>query len=151
MQLLAQNKKGRFNFEILSTYTAGLALKGWQVKSIKARNVSLNESFAYIHKGEAFIKGMHVSPWKTMGEITQQDSLTEVKLLLHKSELEKIAAKLEQKGLTLIPLKLFVERGLVKAEIALAKGKQLHDKRSVIKEREQVREIERDLKGQKFF
>lgn len=151
MAALAQNKKASFNFEILEKFIAGISLKGWQVKSIKAGSTSLGEAFVYFHRGEAFMKGIHISPWKTMPVTEKENKAQLVKLLLHKKEIEKLTGKLAQKGLALIPLRLFEERGLIKVELGLARGKHIYDKRSKIKEREQKREIARDIKDSKYF
>ncbi|MBU2913862.1 MULTISPECIES: SsrA-binding protein SmpB [Reichenbachiella] len=139
-----RNKKARYEYEFIDTYVAGLVLKGTEIKSIKEGKASLQEAYCYVGKGEMFIKGMHVSVYE-QGTVYNHDPLREKKLLLNKSEIEKIETKSQEKGLTLIPLRLFVNaRGYAKIEIALAKGKKIHDKRGSIKEKDVKRELERN-------
>lgn len=151
MKVISQNRKANFNYEIIDKYTAGMVLKGWQVKSIKANQVSLTDAFAYFNKGEIFLKGAQITPWKTMGDFEKKTASNDIKLLLNKQEIEKLASKLSTPGITLVPLKILQERGLLKVDLGLARGKRDYDKRSKIKERDQIRDIERDLKNSNYF
>ncbi len=137
------NKKARFNFEILEHVEAGISLTGSEVKSLRAGKASLEEAFAIIRDGEVFLRDCNISPYPQAG-YAQHKPTRERKLLLHKREIRKLLTKVTQKGLTLIPLKLyFNERGLVKVLIGLARGKKFHDKRQDIKKRDDQRAMER--------
>ncbi len=154
MKTLASNKKAFYDYSVSDTYTGGLELKGWQVKSIKSGNVSLKESYCYIMDGEIFVRNLNIGLWPSMGEFEKKQAekdLTDVKVLLHKSEIERIAGKLKQKGFTLIPTKLLLDRGWIKIEIGLAKGKKEYDKRKKIQEKDRKRDLQRDLSGSKYF
>ncbi len=138
-----KNKKASFEFEFIEKFNAGIVLKGTEIKSIKEGKASLQESYCYLSKGELFIKGMHISIYE-QGTVYNHDPLRERKLLLNKQELEKIDRKTKEKGLTIIPIRLYIsQRGYAKMEIALAKGKKIHDKRDSIKEKDVKREMER--------
>lgn len=141
---LASNRQARFNYAILECFEAGIALTGTEVKSIRSGNVSLNESFARIDDNEIFVFNMHVAPYE-FGNINNPDSMRPRKLLLHKAQIRKLDAETAAKHLALIPLKLYFKNGLVKMELALAKGKKLYDKRESIKKRDSDREIRRGL------
>ena len=131
-----RNKKASHEFELLDKFTAGMVLQGTEIKSIKEGKVSLREGYCYFIGSELFIKNMHISVYKH-GNLNNHDPYRERKLLLNKSELKKIRKKHQEKGLTIIPLRIFInEKRLAKIEIALAKGKKIHDKRESIKERE---------------
>jgi SsrA-binding protein len=137
------NKKARFNFEILEQVEAGISLTGSEVKSLRAGKASLEEAFAIIRDGEVFLRDCNISPYPQAG-YAQHKPTRERKLLLHKREIRKLFTKVTQKGLTLIPLKLyFNERGLVKILIGLARGKKFHDKRQDLKKRDDQRAMER--------
>lgn len=151
MKIVAKNKKAFFSYEILDKYIAGMVLAGWQVKSIKNGGASIKEAYAYVHKGEMFLKSAQIAVWKGMGEIEKSNAGKDIKLLLHKGEIEKIAEKLATKGLTLVPIAIGEERGRLKLEIGLARGKKLWDKRASTKNRESKRDIQRELKGSKYF
>ncbi|WKK83256.2 SsrA-binding protein SmpB [Marivirga arenosa] len=136
-----KNKKARFEYEWLDTYQAGLVLQGTEIKAIRLNKVSLQEAYCYIHRGEVFVKGMHIGLYE-LGTHYNHEEKRERKLLLKKQEIEKLKKRMEEKGLTLIPTKLYINsRGLAKIEIALAKGKKLHDKRDSIKEKDVKREL----------
>ena len=138
-----KNKKARFNFEILEQAEAGISLTGSEVKSLRAGKASLEEAFAIIRDGEAFLRDCNISPYPQAG-YAQHKPTRERKLLLHKREIRKLFNKVTQKGLTLIPLKLyFNDRGIVKILIGLARGKKLHDKRQDLKKRDDQRAMER--------
>lgn len=138
-----RNKSARFEFFIDDTYTAGMVLTGTEVKSLRTGKASFNDSFCIIHKGELFLKSFHISPY-AFGTYNNHDPLRDRKLLLNKKELRKIESKLKEKGYTVVPLRVFFnEKGFVKIEIGLGKGKKLHDKRESIKERDTERELRR--------
>ena len=134
-KLIANNKKAYHDFFILDTYEAGIALHGTEVKSLRMGKCSIKESFIRIENGEIFIYGMHVSPYEK-GNIFNKDPLRVKKLLLHKSEINKMLGKVKEKGMSVVPLKVYFKGSLVKVEIGLAKGKKLYDKRDdIAKER----------------
>ena len=139
---IVTNRQARFNYTILESLEAGIALTGTEVKSIRNGNVSLNESFARIDAGEIFIYNMHIVPYE-FGNINNPDSVRPRKLLLHKSQIRKFAIETSTKKLAMIPLKLYFKDGRVKVELAMAKGKKLYDKRESIKKRDSEREIKR--------
>ena len=130
-KLIANNKKAYHDFFILDTYEAGIALHGTEVKSLRMGKCSIKESFIRIENGEVFIYGMHVSPYEK-GNIFNKDPLRVKKLLLHKSEINKMLGKVKEKGMSVVPLKVYFKGSLVKVEIGLAKGKKLYDKRDDI-------------------
>ncbi len=144
-KLIANNKKAYHDFFILDTYEAGIALHGTEVKSLRMGKCSIKESFIRIENGEVFIYGMHVSPYEK-GNIFNKDPLRVKKLLLHKSEIHKLLGKVKEKGMSVVPLKVYFKGSLVKVEIGLAKGKKLYDKRDDIAKKDQQREAQRDFK-----
>lgn len=147
MKLISNNKKAFHDYFILDKYEAGLELKGTEIKSIRLGNINLKDSFIRLKNNEAFIEGMHISPYKE-GNRFNHEPLRTRKLLLHKKELLKLANKLKEGGLTVVPTKLyFNSSNKAKLEIALAKGKKLYDKRQDLKEKTAKREIERSLKN----
>lgn len=146
-KVLAQNKKARHEYFIEDTYEAGIALSGTEVKSIRMGKVSLNEAYAEVKDAEVWIVKMHVTPYE-LGNRFNLDPVRRRKLLLHSREIRKLIGYTTQKGYTLVPLKIYLNpRGLVKVEIALAKGKKLHDKRHVMAKADARRDIERALKN----
>ena len=144
-KLIANNKKAYHDFFILDTYEAGIALHGTEVKSLRMGKCSIKESFIRIENGEVFIYGMHISPYEK-GNIFNKDPLHVRKLLLHKSEINKLLGKIKEKGMSVVPLKVYLKGSLVKVEIGLAKGKKLYDKRDDIAKKDQTREAQRDFK-----
>jgi len=144
-RLIANNKKAYHDFFILDTYEAGIALHGTEVKSLRMGKCSIKESFIRIENGEVFIYGMHVSPYEK-GNIFNKDPLRVKKLLLHKAEINKLLGKVKEKGMSVVPLKVYFKGSLVKVEIGLAKGKKLYDKRDDIAKKDQQREAQRDFK-----
>ena len=144
-RLIANNKKAYHDYFIEETYEAGIALHGTEVKSLRMGKCSIKESFVRIENEEVYIYGMHISPYEK-GNIFNRDPLRVKKLLLHKSEIRKMKGKIAEKGYTLVPLKVYFNRSLVKVEIGLAKGKKLYDKRQDIAKKDQKREAERDFK-----
>lgn len=142
-----KNKKARFNFEILEQVEAGISLTGSEVKSLRAGQASLEEAYALIRDGEAFLRSCNISPYPQAG-YAQHEPTRERKLLLHRREIRKLYNKVTQKGLTLIPLKIyFSERGIIKVLLGLARGKKIHDKRDDIRKRDDSRAIERAMKS----
>lgn len=138
-----KNKKAYFEYQILDKYVAGIQLFGSEIKSIREGKASIKEAYCYIKSGEVFIKGMHVSEYKP-ASYNNHDIYRERKLLLTKTEIRKLEKKLNQQGLTLIPLKVFItDKGYAKLEIALGQGKKIHDKRQSIKEKDLKRDLDR--------
>lgn len=152
VKLVANNKKARHDFFIEDTYEAGIVLTGTEIKSIRQGKVSIKESYAKINNGELYIYGMNISPYE-QGNRFNTDPLRQRKLLLHKRELKKLTGLTTQQGLTLIPLKVYInEKGLAKMEIAVAKGKKNYDKRHDIAKRDAERRMRQAKRrdGNKF-
>lgn len=149
-RLIANNKKAYHDYFIEETYEAGIALHGTEVKSLRMGKCSIKESFVRIENEEVYIYGMHISPYEK-GNIFNRDPLRVKKLLLHKSEIRKMKGKIAEKGYTLVPLKVYFNRSMVKVEIGLAKGKKLYDKRQDIAKKDQRREAERDFKVRNLY
>ena len=147
IKLIANNKKARHDYFIEDTYEAGIVLHGTEVKSLRQGKCSIKESFVRVEKGEVIIYGMHISPYEK-GNIFNKDPLRPKKLMLHKYEINKLVGKLNEKGLTLVPIQVYFKGSLVKVEIGLARGKKLYDKRDDIAKRDQKREHEREFKIQ---
>ncbi len=143
--ILAKNKKAFHEFFIDERYEAGIELVGSEVKSIKAGKVSIKESFVRIINNEIFIMGMSVTPW-TFGSVYNPEEKRVRKLLLHKREIKKLHEKVTQKGCTIVPLSVYTKKGVVKVEIALARGKKNYDKRESLAKRDQQRQMDRELK-----
>jgi SsrA-binding protein len=147
-KIVVVNRKARRDYDLLESFEAGMALSGTEVKSLREGKANLKDSYAKIRAGEVFLVNAHISPY-SHGNVQNHEPLRERKLLLHKAEIKRLTGKTEQKGLTLIPLKVYFERGRAKVELALARGKREYDKRETIKRRDTQREIERELKGRK--
>ncbi|MCI8566156.1 MAG: SsrA-binding protein SmpB [Lachnospiraceae bacterium] len=145
MKLIANNKKAYYDYFIEDTFETGIALAGTEVKSLRMGKCSLKESFIRIDRGELFVYNMHISPYEK-GNIFNKDPLRVRKLLAHRYEIRKMAAKVAEKGFTLVPLKVYFKDSLVKMEIGLARGKKLYDKRETIAKKDQKREAERELR-----
>ena len=150
VKLVANNKKAYHDYFIEDKYEAGIELFGTEVKSIRMGKCSIKESFIRIEKGQVYIYGMHISPYEK-GNIFNKDPLRIRKLLLHRSEINKMEAKLKEKGLTLVPIKVYFKDSLVKVEIGMARGKKLYDKRQDIAKKDQRREAERDFKVKNLY
>lgn len=144
-KLIANNKKAYHDYFILDTYEAGIALHGTEVKSLRMGKCSVKESFIRVENGEVFIYGMHISPYEK-GNIFNKDPLRPRKLLLHKAEINKMIGKTKEKGMAIVPLKVYFKGSLVKVEIGLARGKKLYDKRNDIAKKDQQREAQREFK-----
>ncbi|MFP4647910.1 MAG: SsrA-binding protein SmpB [Halorhodospira sp.] len=144
--VVAVNRKAGFDFFIEERMEAGLALEGWEVKSLRAKRVNLTESHALIRRGEAWLIGCTITPLSTASTHVRPDPTRTRKLLLHQREISRLAGAVDREGYTVVPLKLYWKRGLAKLEIGLAKGKKKHDKRADKKERDWQRQRERLLK-----
>ncbi len=138
-----KNRQASYEFELLDKFIAGMVLRGTEIKSIREGKVNLQDGYCYVKDGEIFVKGINISPY-AQGTHYNHESTRERKLLLKKSEIAKLEGKVEEKGLSLIPVRLFVnDRGFAKLEIALGRGKKTHDKRNTIKEKDLKRELSR--------
>ena len=144
---LATNRKARHRYHLLDRWEAGLVLVGPEVKSVRAGKVSFKDSFARIEGGEAWLHNLHIAPYDSANR-WNADPERPRKLLLHRREIRRLAAAVEQKGLTLVPLSLYLNGPYVKATLALAKGKHLHDKREALRRRTQEREAHRAMRGE---
>lgn len=144
---IAQNRKARHDYFIEQKYEAGLALQGWEVKSLRAGRAQLKEGYVTLDRGEAFLVGAHISPLTSASTHVQANPTRPRKLLLHAEELRRLIGAVERKGYTLVPMSLYWKRGRAKLEFGLGRGKKLHDKRADIKKREADRERERALKA----
>ena len=149
VKLVANNKKAYHDYFILETFEAGIALSGTEVKSIRMGKCSIKEAFVRVEKGEVFIYGMHISPYEK-GNIFNKDPLRVRKLLLHRSEINKLLGKTKEQGITIMPLKVYLKGSLVKVEIGLARGKKLYDKRQDIAKKDEKREAQREFKIRNF-
>lgn len=139
-KVVATNRKARHEYFIEETYEAGVSLKGTEVKSIRQGKVNIKESYASIEKGEVFINNLHISPYE-QGNIYNVDPIRKRKLLLHKRQIRKLTEDTQKKGYTLVPLSVYIVNGLVKIEIAVAKGKKLYDKRDDIAKKDAERRM----------
>ena len=144
-KLVASNRRAHHNFDILETHEAGLVLQGTEVKSLRASRADLKESYARIDGSEAWLLGLHISPY-AQGNRANHDPLRPRKLLLHRGELNRLLGKIMEKGLTLVPLRLYFKQGRAKVELGLARGRKTLDKRHAIREREETREVQRALR-----
>ena len=143
--MVATNRKAYHDYHVGETYEAGIALTGTEIKSVRQGMVSLRDSYARVENGEVFLYNMNVSPYDAGNRFNHEPRRTR-KLLLHKSEIRKLATKTQEKGFTLIPLKVYLKGGRAKVELALAKGKRLYDKREDIKKRDVMRQVDRVIK-----
>lgn len=145
-ETVATNREARHNYHILESFEAGIALQGAEVKSLRDKKANLKDSFARIDEDELFIFNMHISPYPQAGRFAP-DPKRRRKLLMHRSEIKRVLVQLTQKGLTLIPLKVYFKNGRAKIEVALAQGKKLYDKRDDIKRRDSERDLRREVRG----
>ena len=146
-RVLAQNRRARFEYEILKTFEVGIELKGTEVKSIREGKINLSESYCRVTEiMEGWLMQCHISPYD-FGNRHNHDPLRQRRLLLHKGELRRLYGQIREAGLTIVPLKVYLKKGLIKLEIALVKGKKIHDKRETLRKREVNREMERALKA----
>jgi SsrA-binding protein len=144
-QTITLNRRARHEFAIAETLEAGLVLTGTEIKSIRAGRVNLSDAYARIERGEAWLIGAHIAPYE-QGNRYNHEPLRTRKLLLHRDQIAELAGAVNAKGLTLVPLRLYIRDGRAKLELGLARGKKAHDKRRAIAERDQRRELERELK-----
>jgi SsrA-binding protein len=146
IKIISDNRQARFLYEILETYEAGIVLVGTEVKSIRAGRVNLRDGYALVRNGEVMLLNVHISPYEASGEYFNHDPRRSRKLLLHRKEINKLIGQVEQKGLTLVPLKMYLKGSHVKVSLGLGKGKKLHDKRETLKRRQDERDMERAMK-----
>lgn len=146
-KIVSDNRQARYLYEILETYEAGIQLTGTEVKSIRQGKANLQDGYALIRNGEAWLINLHISPYTGSGQYFNHEPRRTRKLLLHRQEIRKLIGRVEQQGLTLVPLKMYLKRGFVKVTIALGKGKKLHDKREDLKRREDQRDMQRAMKN----
>ncbi len=147
MKLITENRQARHEYFIEDTYNCGIVLEGSEVKSIRAGNINLKDSFCLIAKGEVFVKNMHIAVYDKSGAYNTRDSKRDRKLLLRKAEIFKLLGKVAEKGYSLIPLEVFFEGSLCKVKMGLCKGKHTYDKKETIKQRDIDRSLERELKN----
>jgi len=145
-KLIASNRRARHNFDILETYEAGLVLLGTEVKALRDGRADLKESYARVEGNEAWLIGCHISPY-AQGNRANHDPLRPRKLLLHRGEISRLLGRVMEKGLTVVPLSLYFKGGRVKVELGLARGRKTLDKRQVIREREERREMDREVRA----
>lgn len=145
-KLISDNRQARHLYEILETYEAGIELVGTEVKSIREGRVNLRDGYALIRNGEAWLLNVHISPYQASSEYFNHEPRRTRKLLLHRREINKLIGQVEQKGLTLVPLKMYFKDSWVKVLIGLAKGKKIHDKREDLKRRQDQRDMARAIK-----
>ncbi|MFK8243607.1 MULTISPECIES: SsrA-binding protein SmpB [unclassified Facklamia] len=143
---LAQNRKARHDYEIIDTFESGLVLTGTEIKSVRKGKMNLQDGYISIHQGEAWLKNAHISPYDH-GNIFNHDPLRDRKLLLHKSEILKLANEVKLSSMTIVPLKVYLVRGRAKLLIGLARGKNKYDKRHALKEKQAKRDIDRAIKN----
>ena len=145
-KIIAQNKTARINYHIEDTFEAGIVLVGTEVKSLREGKANLKDCYALVKDGEVFVHDMHISPY-SHGNRSNHDPLRVRKLLLHKTEIKRLYGKSRERGLALIPLKLYFRSGKVKIEVGIGRGKKLYDKRESLKNKEDKRDIERGMRG----
>ena len=144
--VVATNRRGRFDYEIVDTFEAGLVLLGPEVKSLRDGRANLGDAFASVHRGELWLEKLHISPYEAATRDNPTDPQRRRKLLVHRHEIERLEGRVAEKGLTLIPLTLYFRHGRAKVEMGLARGKHRHDKRHSIRERELNRETQRSMR-----
>lgn len=143
-RMIAQNKKSRHYYELLEFFEAGIALTGSEIKSIRAGEVSFRDSYVTVRQGEAYIIGLYIAPYSNAG-YAQHDPNRDRKLLLHSREIDNLTKRIEQKGLTIVPVDLHFSNGRVKVEIAVGRGKKLHDHRETLRTNTMMRDAEREI------
>ena len=141
---VATNRRARFDYDITESIEAGIKLSGAEVKSLRAGRCSINEAYARVHGGEVWLEGMHVPRYEQAGK-APQDEIRPRKLLLHRREIDRLIGKTAERGLTLVPMRIYFAHGLAKVELGLGKGRKRHEKRQAIAERETKREIEKEM------
>ena len=146
IKIISDNRQARYLYEILDTYEAGIELLGTEVKSIREGKLNLRDGYVLVRNGQAWLTNVHISPYTKVSEYFNHEPRRSRRLLLHKQEINKLIGQVEQKGLTLIPLKMYFKNGWIKVSIGLAKGKKLHDKRETAKRRDDQRDMARAMK-----
>jgi len=149
IKVVATNRKARYEYFIYETYEAGIELKGSEIKSIRAGQISLAEAFVQIENRQAWLMDAHIAPYEQAARFNH-DPVRPRRLLLHKDEIQRLFNNVRQKGVTIVPLRIYLKNGRAKCEIATAKGKKLYDKRADIARRDAEREIERNLRGKTY-
>ena len=147
MKIIAENREAYFEYFVEDKFEAGISLDGGEVKSIRAGNVSLKDAYCSVFRGEMWIKGMHIAVYDKGGSFNVKDSRRDRRLLLHKSEITKLLGKMQEKGYTVVPLKLYYKQALIKAVLGLCKGKHTYDKKQSLKEKDLDRSAARELKN----
>ena len=148
--VLIENRRAHFEYFLSDFMTAGLVLTGTEIKSLRAKNATISDAYIFVKHGEAFVSNMHIAPYKE-GNIFNVDHLRDRKLLLTKQEIKKLSSRIAENGHTCVPTKVFLSHGYAKMEIALAKGKQLHDKRDSLKEKDLEREFDKNARSSKDY
>jgi SsrA-binding protein len=146
-RVVARNRKARHEFDVLETLEAGMELKGPEVKSLRAGHVAFQDAFARVEKGQVWLHNLHISPYEQANRFNV-DPMRARRLLLHRNEIRRLIGKVEEKGLTLVPLEIYFSRGYAKMTLAVARGRKLHDKREELKRRQQDREARRAVEAQ---
>lgn len=146
VSILARNKKAYFNYEVIDTVECGIELQGTEVKSMRANRFSFADSYARVKNGEIWLEGLHIAEY-SHGNINNHEPTRPRRLLAHKQEIKRLKRNTQEKGYTLVPLRFYLKRGLIKLELGLCRGKRMHDKREAIKKRDQKREEQRELRG----
>ena len=150
MKIITTNKSASFEYFIEEKYEAGIVLEGNEIKSVRAGNVNMNDSFCFVRGNDVSVKNMHIALYDKSDSFSTKDTRRDRKLLLHKNEIAKIAGKINRQGYTLVPLKLYFKDALVKMEIALCRGKHTFDKKEAIAQRDVKRAVDRDIKNAGF-
>jgi SsrA-binding protein len=147
MKIIARNKKAAHNYYLLDTFEAGIVLRGTEIKSVRANKVNIGDAYCIIRNEELFVMNMHIAKYKEGNQFNHEETRTR-KLLLHKKQIIRLHNKIQTENLTIVPTKVYIEKGLCKVEIAVAKGKKQYDKRQALKEKDAKRQIDRKLKEQ---
>ncbi len=143
--ILLENRKVRFDYDIIESLEVGIVLLGWEVKSLKSKNANMRSSWVRMNEGEAYLNNLKIASWRFSEE--EQDPLRKRKLLMHKKEFVRLQSKIKEKKLTIIPYKIYLKKGRIKCEICLVKGRKKYEKKQVLKERDQQREAQRMMKN----
>ena len=144
-KLVAQNRKARYDYEILDSFETGIVLVGTEVKALRAGKATMKDSFATVEQGELYLYNLHIGAYEPANRFNHEPERRR-KLLMHRGEIRRLLGRSQQRGLTLVPLKIYFKRGRAKVELALARGKRLHDKRRAIASRDAQRDVEREFK-----
>lgn len=147
MKIIADNRNARFEYFIEDSFEVGISLDGGEVKSVRNRQISLKDAYCTIYKRSVFVKNMHIALYDKIGAYNVKDSKRDRRLLMHRAEINKLSSKIEQKGYTLVPLKVYLQGSLIKMEIGLCKGKHLYDKKKTTMERDLKRSLDRQIKN----